>query len=255
MSKLILAHSGSIPSTKILRDALVNLGYPKLLVTRNASKPIIFRYGNSEPANCYEILNPPSFIRMTSDKKIFSGYCDNIGISAPIFSKLNKVLPDSFPVLVRSTLTGQGSEGIYPVKTLDELSKIDTNWHWVPYYNLKNEYRVHVVCGEIVKVFRKKFEGESEDGIIIRNNSNSHFSLVNTNKDGEFVKLKLVVSTLVEELTAKFNNYKLFFALDIGWGQNEREYIILEANSAPGLNESTALEYAKRIGPILYENR
>ena len=256
MKDLILAHAGSMPSARLLREALVEQGFPKLLITRNPEKVIKFRYGNSAPSICNEILNPANFIKMTANKEIFSNFCNKIGVTAPVFSRLSTVLPDSLPVLVRSTLTGQGSEGIYPINNLDELSGIDTSWYWVPYYQLKKEYRVHVAGGRILKVFCKQFEGETTNGIVIRNNSNSHFSVVDTNKEGTFAKLKEVVKILNTELLERFKNSSLFFALDIGWGEKEREYIVLEANSAPGLNVNTANEYASVLGPILYnENR
>jgi hypothetical protein len=38
-----------------------------------------------------------------------------------------------------------------------------------------------------------------------------------------------------------------FFALDLGWDNNKKEYLVFEANSAPGLNEHTADIYADFI--------
>jgi hypothetical protein len=256
MKKLILAHSGSLPSSRILRDALIQLGYPKILITRDSNKDILFRYGNSSPARCFSSLNPPEFIRLLSDKERFSLFCTKYGISAPIFTKLSKRLPETFPVLVRSTLKGSGSEGIYPVNDLEELSEMNTNWYWVPYYQLSKEYRVHIVDEKVVKVFCKKFNGTIDhNGIIIRNNDNSMFSLVNFEgglEEGKYNKMKEMVDSLIYELGNSFKDSHLFFALDIGWAKGKKDYIILEGNSAPGLNEDTALKYAEILGPLLF---
>jgi hypothetical protein len=256
VSKLILAHRVSLPSSKLLRNALVKEGYPRLLVTRNPEKSILFRYGNSASAYVNSDLNPPEFIKLLADKDRFSKFCQKHGISSPVFTKLRKRLPESFPVLVRSTLTGTASKGIYPIKDLDELSEMNTNWHWVPYYNLSNEYRVHICDGKIIKVFCKKFNGTiNKNGIVIRNNDNSAFSLVDFEgglKSGKYSRLKDVVDNLVAELSSAYSDYSLFFALDIGWAKNKKGYIVLEGNSAPGLNENTALEYAKVLGPLLF---
>jgi D-alanine-D-alanine ligase-like ATP-grasp enzyme len=37
---------------------------------------------------------------------------------------------------------------------------------------------------------------------------------------------------------------KGYFGLDAGWDANKKEYFIYEINSAPGLNERSAFEYA-----------
>lgn len=253
MNKMILTHN-SIPSAKVLRNALVSLGYPKILVTKNNNKNILFRYGSSVPANCSNEINPPEFIKLMANKERFSNFCQNNKITAPIFTKLKNSLPESFPILVRNTLVGMGSEGIFPISSLDELCTMDTNWYWVPYYNLTREYRVHVVNETIVKGFCKKFSGKiNKEGIIIRNNENSKFSLIDINDEDKYKKLRGVTSNLINAFAKKFKDNVLFFALDIGWGNNEKEYIILEGNSAPGLNEDTAIMYAEILGPILFE--
>jgi hypothetical protein len=255
MKKMILAHRTSLPSAKILRDSFVKLGYPKVLVTRNPDKNILFSYGDSSHYGTY-LVNPPDFISFMANKKLFSGHCSNVGIPAPVFTKLIKLLPESFPVLVRSTLTGSGSKGIYPVTSLKELQDMDINWWWTPYYQLTREYRVHVVGGKIIKCFCKNFDGEIDStGIIIRNNDNSHFSLVDIENPDKYQKLRAIVYRLLESLKGKFGVgvENLFFALDLGFGKNEREYILIEGNSAPGLNESTAIKYAEILGPLLFK--
>lgn len=256
MKKLILAHRGSLPSSKLLRNAFIKLGYPKLLVTRNPEKDIIFRYGNSSSTREKTLLNPPRFIQLLADKEYFSNFCIDAGISAPVFTKLNKRLPESFPVLVRSTLRGMGSEGIHPISNLEELSKMNTSWYWVPYYKLSKEYRVHVVNGKIVKVFCKKFNGKIDNnGVIVRNNDNSSFSLVDYKgglEKGKYTRMKDIVNNLIDEFNKVYKGHNLFFALDMGWAKNKKGYIVLEGNSAPGLNENTALEYAKILGPLLF---
>jgi hypothetical protein len=40
-------------------------------------------------------------------------------------------------------------------------------------------------------------------------------------------------------------NYDNYYAADIGWDSNRKEYFIFEFNSAPGLNENTAKVYAE----------
>lgn len=254
MVKLILSNSGCIPSAKELREALVELGYPKILITTNPEKDILFRYGNSSYCNCNDLLNPPSFIKLLSNKKAFSNFCHDSEITAPVFTRIKDKMPENFPILVRSTLTGSKSEGIYPINSFEELAKMNINYWWVPYYNLTQEYRIHVVGGNIIKGFCKKFTGEvdKETGVIIRNNDNSQFSLIDIENTEKYNKLREIVRRVQDALYSIYENSILFYALDIGWGKNKKEYIIIEGNTAPGLNRNTALDYARILGPVLF---
>lgn len=247
----------AVPSAKLLRDAFIALGYPKLLVTRDTNKRIILRYGYS--GQCLikkDIFNCPDFIKLTVDKRNFSTLCYDLGLCSPVFVRLKEKLPEHFPILVRETLTGYGSNGIIPITTIDELEGLSPHLYWTPYYKLSTEYRVHIVNKKIIRIFVKNFDGEvRDDGVIIRNNTNSHFSLIDLERkiaNGRFKKLFSIVEILTESLMEKYGN--IFFALDVGWGSNEKDYIILEGNSAPGLNENSAYSYAQEIGPILFEN-
>jgi len=254
MSKLILANKGCIPSAITLREQIRKLSGIKLLVTTNPEKEnIVFRYGNSSMTNypSKDIVNNASFIYLSSNKQLFSQFCIINGIRAPIFNKLNFQMPDEFPILVRETLSGKGCEGIHKIYSVENLIGLNPNWNWTPYCNIKKEYRVHIINGKIIRVFEKIFQGENNDGIIIRNNDNSKFSLIeNINEKiliGKFTRLNEVSLKLYDLLSEKHENIPLMFSLDIGFDAEKRDYIIFEANSASGLNENTAMEYAKEI--------
>jgi len=258
MKDLILANSGCVPSARMLRDALENLGYPRLLVTRDETKTRIkLRYGNSSNITSIykDVINPREFISLSANKESFSLFCHEVGIRAPVFTKLHTEWPSEFPALIRSTLTGKGCEGISTVSSMSELKELNQNYFWTPYCKVNKEYRVHVIDGNIIRVFEKQFEGETVDGTIIRNNDNSHFSLVldfdSKVAKGKFTKLTSVVNELYKKLYNKYN-MPLMFSIDIGWDSTNTNYIIFEINTASGLVENTAMEYAKHLGRILF---
>ena len=118
--------------------------------------------------------------------------------------------------------------------------------HWTPYFNFKSEYRVHVLGGNIAKIFRKKLnEKEEVPGIFIRNNENSQFYRVKLEKTPESVIE--VVKSFDGFVHKNFAKPVYFTALDIGVMQGSREAVFIEANSAPGLNSETAKLYAKYL--------
>lgn len=244
MDNYILSSRSSFPSAKILRNALVELGYPKLKVTYKASilkrNPIV-RYGNSERILSGDDthLNSMDFIHQLSDKNLFSTLLKE-KVYVPIFSR---ELPKDtdFPIIVRKFMSACKGKGIVVCKNLEEYEKNNCrHYFWTHYVNLDFELRVHVIGGEIKKVFKKIYvEEEPEEEFPIRTSEHYHFSLVDP---GKYKKLLESVD-IVSEILGKDN----FYALDIGWDKNKKKYFILEGNSAPGLNELTANLYAEYI--------
>jgi len=230
----LLASRRSIPSAKLLRDQIKSLNNLNILVTTDIDKlNIILRYGChlGGPNN---ILNSIEFIRNCSSKRLFSLLMQENNIYSPIYYRNEK--PESFPVLIRKTLNGQHGEGIIYCSSLDEFNENNNNNYWTPFVSLKYELRVHCLNGEIAKVFVKKKHNEND---VILNSENSHFSLVEV-KDN----YKRLFET-IEKMN--FFLKDSFCALDIGYDEKKKEYFILEGNSAPGLNESTARLYAEYI--------
>lgn len=259
---MILTHKTSFPSAKLLRDAICEeLGWDSkhLLVTKNPEKivKLHLRYGNSSPTNKinrHRVANSRKFIMLCSDKALLAEKLkERAMVGVPEFKKLNQFLPskDDFPFLIRQSLNSSGAKGIVIFQEyqafLDSLVRgsVKYNWYWTPYYNFKEEYRVHVLGGSIAKIFRKELlEEKPEEDIFIRNNDNSHFYRIKVEKTPEnVIKLVKKFHDYVSTLSAK---PVYFTALDIGVLE-DGSCVFIEANSAPGLNEETAKLYAKYI--------
>lgn len=233
----ILSSKYSLPSCRILRDAVkekIGKRFPIYINEKLVKNPII-RFGNSfgdfEKDTEY---NSPEFIRLCSSKLNFSKILKENGFYVPSFNKGSKDL--IFPLLVRTSLFLSGGKGIILCENEDEFyQNYSDNYFWTPYVSTSFELRVHILGGNVIKIFRKELE--TSEKYPIRNNHSCHFSIRDINN---YPKLNENVIQPLAELLGRDN----FYALDIGWDNMNKKYFIFEANSAPGLNENTASDYA-----------
>lgn len=242
----ILSNRGTIPSSKLLRDALVKITGERILVTirpENIKDFNYIRYGNSSPVDLEStesdtLYNSAHFIALASSKYRFSRLMLDNDIYSPVYYSTEK--PENFPVVLRSSLSLSGGKGISVANNIEEFNELFTRW-WTPYIYTKFELRVHILGGAIVKIFKKILNDDIEDNkTVIRNNNCCHFSLRNL---GKYSKLVETVGKLesIEGFDGKF------YSLDIGWDSKKKDYFVFEANSASGLNENTAELYAEYL--------
>lgn len=243
----ILAHRSCIVSAKLLRDHLSVLTGRAIRVTRNAARirgPFI-RYGSADDVKVPDTgYNSQAFVRLASNKSAFAKTMKDANIYSPIYYQAT--MPDKYPVLIRKTLNSSGGKGIVvcPDKTI-----FDANWAntyvWTPFIKTQFELRVHVVGGQVVKVFKKRYvgvdgqeEGEElkEPALPIRNlDRGYHYSARDIDT---YPKVLELVAALGPVLVGKF------YTLDIGWDKAKKQYFVFEANSGSGLNTQTVELYA-----------
>jgi glutathione synthase/RimK-type ligase-like ATP-grasp enzyme len=243
----ILTNKLTGPSARLLRNDLEELTKEKIIVTQfpEKVKGKFLRYGNSSIVDKGEDLNLNSvdFIRLCSNKLIFSKEMRKHNIYSPIYNKSTDDL--KFPLLIRTVMSSCGARGILKIRNEEDfnLHWKDDFW-WTPFIDIKFELRVHLLGGEISRIFKKiPYPNTVEDDMPIRNNYGYHFSLKEENKYGKVLEL-------VNKLKEIFGD-RYFCALDVGWDNIRKEYFIFEANSAPGLNENTVKLYADFIGKTL----
>ena len=240
----ILSSKYSFTSAKILRGLMEEISGERIRLTTKPErlKTVSVRYGNSFGKFTKDtIVNSPVFISYCANKLAFSKLLLENGFYTPEYKKLKQDL--EFPVLIRETLSGSGGKGIILCRDLEEFNSSWVRGFWTKYIKTAFELRVHVLDGNIVRIFRKD-EMESSE-FPIRNNVTCHFSLKNPEK---YPKLGTLISNLHGLFNdERFNMNAKFYALDIGWDAIKKEYFIFEANSAPGLNEHTANLYAEFI--------
>lgn len=246
MIPYILTNKSSFPSARILRTALQEETGKKILITGDENKykyPPTIRYGNSHGMWSNDgSINSAQFIKMISNKRRFSELLIEKGLSAPRFFKSTSSLEEKiFPVLIRTSLYLSGGKGIIFCRDEKEFSKNwNSNYCWTQFIPLQWEVRVHMLGGKVSRIFRKTWEGENrEPEFPIRNNNSYAFRLKNIDAYEKLVKL-------IPTLNSIFG-IDGFYALDIGWDTVNKKYFFIEGNTAPGLNENTAKEYANFI--------
>lgn len=243
---LRLLTRNAIPSARLLRDALLN-NFPQIgraYVTKNSNKikrnDVVIRYGNIDQTLGRESgYNSIELINLCANKSRFDSFARENNFYSPVYHRTIPTVED-FPLIIRQTLTGFGGKGIIVCKTLEEFKRNwNGNYYWTKFVKTAFELRLHVVDGEILRIFRKDMENEED--LPIRNNHSCHFSL---RTQDNYPKLITEVRRLCE--LNPFN--RGIIGLDVGWDSVNKKYFIFEANSSPGLNENTADEYSKRIG-------
>jgi glutathione synthase/RimK-type ligase-like ATP-grasp enzyme len=197
-------------------------------------KEVLIRYGNIGGPSTTQ-YNTKEFINLCSDKFRFSKLMEEHDIYSPrYFSNPEDVI---FPAVIRQSLTSTGARGII---ICEDRAKFDENWkpgyYWTPFIEtIEYELRVHVLGGEIKRIFKKV--DREEQKFPIRNNDSCHYSLKNIST---YPKLQKVVNDM-----ASFLGKENFYSMDIGWDKAGKDYFLFEINSAPGLNEHTAAIYAE----------
>jgi hypothetical protein len=183
-------------------------------------------------------------IMMCTFKRRFSRLLTEAGIPTPIFN--NKTLPteDDFPVMIRQTMGGKCGKGIVVCPDNETFSREwKADYYWTKFVNCSAEYRTHIFDGEIFRIFKKVYIGDGkETSYPIRNWGHSDNYKNSLRSDfSKFPKLLKDIKRVTKVIG------KGYYALDVGWLPDEKQYFYFEGNSAPGLNTNTALELAKRL--------
>jgi hypothetical protein len=204
------------------------------------------RYGCNTIVNhgTDSMINSINFINLVGNKINFSHKLLEHNIYTPEYH--NSGIPNEFPCVIRETLTGMGGIGIHFINNREEFNaKWRTGYYWTKFYNCEFELRAHILGGEVNRIFKKT--KEDEDRFPIRNSQNGyHFSLRTVSN---YPKVDELVEAL--ESINPINEEGGFYALDLGYDNSTHQYLVYEANSAPGLSEPTSIEYANYIKECL----
>lgn len=247
--RYILTRRSLNPSARILARAL---GLQKAYEPR--PYPPAIRWGNSDGRYHFgdTTHNRSEIISIASNKLRFSNAMVQLGI--PHVEILSGI-PQKYPVVVRHNLSAARGIGIEVVTEYKEM--FHSNVYWSYWRNFSIEFGVHILDGKIIKVFKKVAEEEHiyqgmdaseiefEKSYPIRNASRGYgFLRVDIAK---YPKLVPTVQNFCDKFGMSFGR------IDIGWDADERRYVIIEANSAPGIaeNENTASLYIEGFKTLL----
>jgi len=171
--------------------------------------------------------------------------------------------------LFRTTATSSGGDGIYVMEGLTDLIEsmvddfggttndyflflhklVETSPYWADiisrtkfvssYFAAKDEYRIHVFCGQVIHVQRKGLRTDDQrpetPSFYVRNHANGFvFQISDVNPPDSVLQASI---DAVNALGLHFG------AVDIRYSPSTQQYCVLEVNTAPALQGTTLERY------------
>jgi glutathione synthase/RimK-type ligase-like ATP-grasp enzyme len=189
-----------------------------------------------------ECFNHPSYVALAKCKlQTFETFANGENtVNVPPWSRARADAEAWFSerggavVFCRTILNGSCGRGIVVAERVDQL--VDAPLY-VKYVPKREEYRVHVLRGNVIDVQRKGLRsGVTDPNYRIRSHDNG------------FVFMREAVQaphTVIEQAIAAVQALGLDFgAVDVIWNERHTRPYVLEVNTAPGLTGTTVSNYA-----------
>lgn len=192
------------------------------------------------------VANQPDTIEPAANKLTCFQMMKEAGVSIPRFWTNKADIPDdAFPIMCRTKLQAHSGEGIVVAERRDQLVNAPL---YTQYIKKKHEYRVHVIrrlgAGtSIITVQRKAKKNDRDDANFMVRNLANGFVYVMDDNTPQCVK--------DEAIKALESTGLAFGAVDVIYNEHQNKAYVLEINTAPGLEERTAKEYAKVFQQIV----
>ena len=211
----------------------------------------VVNWGCSTPSEQVEIsncLNKPSVLEPVNSKlKFFRKIDGQEGGHVPFYT-INKDeaegwLRDKKAVVIRELLQGSGGDGIVIINNLKDWEEYNHKKAklYVIYVPKKYEFRLHVFNGVVIDVQQKKLRhGVSDPNWKIRNVENGFI----------YARENLTLDSLPEGMVEKvLRVHELsgidFGAYDVIYNLHHKQSLVLEVNTAPGLQGTTLTNYGQ----------
>lgn len=232
---------------KALADAM---GIRRIRHERSRFRPtedkIVINWGSSTGVLRFHninYINNPSRVKEFSNKlesfKLLDGFCRTVPwtVSQSVAQEWNK----KSSVVVRNILTGHSGNGILVVPPNGSIPVAPLYTRYIP---KDSEFRVHIVNGEIIDVQRKIRDPDREPtDWKIRNHANGFIFI----REGFTVP-----EDVTRQVKTCFTATGLDFgAIDVIWSEKKQEAYIVEANSAPGIQNTTVLKYKEALKKLI----
>ena len=251
----IYSYNSNSNAAKSLKDAM---GIRKIRNenSRFTGSPtkVVINYGSSnlpeEVLKCRVVNNPQSVGNASNKLSFFRSMSDDTATDKPRIpewtSNLETVrgwVSSGHMVMARTRLNGHSGEGIV-VLSADSpaTTNVDNCQLFTKYVKKKDEYRVHIVNGEIIDFARKALRNGEEatpSKFIIRNHDNGFVYV----REGVVLPDDVRVQALRAMVLSRLD----FGAVDVIYNRSQDNAYVLEINSAPGLEGSTITNYATAL--------
>lgn len=189
------------------------------------------------------VINPPEAIARAVNKLDAFDVMHEARVNIPMHqiekqNAIKHILPLG-DVVCRTKLNGHSGEGIVIATTQEEL--VDAPLY-VQYVKKKQEYRLHVMHGEVFFTQRKARKVEVPDEEVNWKVRNLKGGFIYANQD------VVVADAAKEQAVLAITALGLDFgAVDIIWNEREDKYYVLEVNTACGLEGTTLEKYVEQF--------
>ena len=225
---------------------------------RPRANDVVINWGNADGAvvgnyngRC-QVLNGMDLRTASNKLTFFRAMRDsgNENIVPRFWTNRQEIPDDAFPIVCRTVLAGHSGDGIVIARTRGELVAAPL---YVQYVKKTDEYRVHVGRGDrperqngragdqsiIIAVQRKARNRAVPDDQINWQVRNHHNGFV-------FVRGDVAPNPAVLDVARRaLDSCGLDFgAVDVIWNERHQRALVLEINTAPGLEGQTVEDYA-----------
>jgi len=233
------------------------LGVPLRKIKINNSKfvgnknQIVVNWGcsdiNNKQAFKCKLLNHPDDVNIASNKLFFFnllGQREWLPDWTQERAEAKKWLKDG-NVVCRTVLTGHSGVGIVIARSIEEMADAHL---YTRYIKKKDEYRIHVFCGEVIDVQRKARRANVPDEEInwqVRSHNNGFIYMrEGVERISYLDRLRELALETVERCSLDFG------AVDIIYNKGRNTCYVLECNTAPGLEGTTLTTYCEAMRKI-----
>jgi glutathione synthase/RimK-type ligase-like ATP-grasp enzyme len=189
----------------------------------------IIRYGNIRQGFNGIVINSIESINNARDKLYTLTILSENGIKVPEFGIEFENITKPFFARERFHKKGRDiliykDNDVVPIETLK-----NTKHYWIKYIPTDREYRIHVMGDEVIQICKKIPNDNTHENDMIRNlESGWHLAEARNWQEG-YNKLKEIAIASVKYLGLDFG------AVDVILGK-DKQYYVLEVNTAPGLD-------------------
>jgi len=230
-------------SAKLLRECLQERLGKKVLLVKNEwamQNATIINWGNRAefPRIRGTLGNMPEAVQYCVDKinsfRVLDGLTPEYTYDRAVAARW---VEEGNTVYCRTLTASREGRGIVIAGRLEELVQAPLYTKRFPH---SREYRVHVINGSVVQVVQKrKRNGADNADPRIRSNRDWVFARNLMGSPEEVERIKAVALEGARRLGINFG------AFDVLYSVKQQKAVILECNSAPGLDRTSALLYAE----------
>jgi hypothetical protein len=232
-------------SAKLLRECLQEKLGKRVLLVKNEwamKKATIINWGNRAefPRIRGTLGNMPESVRYCVDKinsfRVLDGLTPEYTYDR---ATATRWVEEGSVVYCRTLTTSREGRGIVLAARPEQIVSSPLYTKRFPH---AREYRVHIINGSVVQVVQKrKRTGADNADPRIRSNRDWVFARALTGSSEEVERVKAVALEGARRLGINFG------AFDVLYSVKQEKAVILECNSAPGLDRTSAMLYAEAL--------